>query len=129
MNSFNHYAYGAIGDWIYRVITGIDTYEEAPGYKKIMIKPHPGGNLTYANADYETMYGKVSSHWKKENGHLIMDVEIPANTSAKIYIPSRSEAIMESGKSLSTVKELKMIGKETNYILVEVGSGKYHFTD
>ena len=130
MNSFNHYAYGAIGDWMYRVITGIDTYEEGAGYKQIKIKPHPGGNLTYANADYETLYGKVSCHWKKENGHLTMDVEIPANTTAKIYIPSaNSEKIMESGKYLSTVKEIKMIGKEEDYIVVEVGSGNYHFTD
>ncbi|HUS02815.1 MAG TPA: glycoside hydrolase family 78 protein [Chitinophagaceae bacterium] len=129
MNSFNHYAYGAIGDWMYRVITGIDTDEEETGYKKIIIKPHPGGNLTYANADYETMYGKVSSHWKKDNGHLTMDVEIPANTSAKIYIPSVSETIKESGKNLSAVKEVKIVGKEGGYIIVEAGSGIYHFTD
>jgi len=130
MNSFNHYAYGAIGDWMYRVISGVDTYNEGAGYKQIMIKPHPGGDLTYANADYETIYGKVSCHWKKENGHLIMDVEIPANTMAKIYIPSPDSApIMESGKAVSTVKEVKPIGKEGDYFLVEAGSGSYHFTD
>ena len=129
MNSFNHYAYGAIGDWMYREISGIDTYEEGAGYKQIKIKPHPGGNLTYVNADYETLYGKVSCHWKKENGHLTMDVEIPANTSSKIYIPSSNPAtIKESGKNLSLVNEVRMIGKEGNYILVEVGSGNYHFT-
>lgn len=130
MNSFNHYAYGAIGDWMYRVITGIDTKEEGPGYKQIIIKPHPGGNLTYANADYETFYGKVSCHWKKENGHLKMDVEIPANTTAKIYIPSPDpERIMESGKNLSAIKDLSMVGKEVDYIVVKAGSGIYHFTD
>ncbi|MEO6330920.1 MAG: alpha-L-rhamnosidase N-terminal domain-containing protein [Ginsengibacter sp.] len=130
MNSFNHYAYGAIGDWMYRIITGLDTYEEGAGYKQIRIKPHPGGNLTYTNAGYETLYGKVASNWKKENGHLIMDVEIPANTTAKIYIPSaNTETIMESGRNLSTVNWLKIIGKEENYFLVEAGSGIYHFTD
>ena len=118
MNSFNHYAYGAIGDWMYREITGIDTYEEGAGYKQIKIKPHPGGDLTYANADYETLYGKVSCHWKKENGHLTMDVEIPANTTAKIYIPATNkEVIKESGKPILTVKEIKLIGKEGEYIL------------
>jgi len=128
MNSFNHYAYGAIGDWMYRVITGIDTYEEAPGYKQIKIKPHLGGNLTYANADLETFYGKVSSHWKKENGHLQLDVEVPVNTTAKIYIPSENvDGIKEGGRVLSAVKELKVGGKEGDYILVEVGSGSYHF--
>lgn len=107
MNSFNHYAYGAIGDWMYRVITGIDTEVDGAGYKKIRIQPHPGGNLTYANADYETFYGKVSCHWKKENGQFILDVEIPANTTATIFIPT----------------------KEGSYRSMEVGSGKYHFTD
>ncbi|MEO6454519.1 MAG: family 78 glycoside hydrolase catalytic domain, partial [Ginsengibacter sp.] len=130
MNSFNHYAYGAIGDWMYRVIAGIDTDEKGAGYKQIMIKPHPGGDLTYANADYETLYGKVTSHWQKVNGHLKMDIEIPPNTTAKIYIPStNSEGIMESGKLLPTANEVKIIGKEGDYFLVETGSGIYHFTD
>src|SRR5258705_7551070 len=90
MNSFNHYAYGAIGDWMYRVIAGIDTYSDAPGYKHIRIKPHTGGNLTFANADLETYYGKVSSHWKVENGKLIMEVVIPPNTMAAIFVPGSS---------------------------------------
>src|SRR6185295_7863043 len=68
MNSFNHYAYGAIGDWMYRVVAGIDTDEDRPGYKRIRIKPHPGGSLTFANADLMTYYGKISSHWKVEGG-------------------------------------------------------------
>lgn len=129
MNSFNHYAYGAIGDWMYRTITGIDTYNEGPGYKQIIIKPHPGGNLTYAKADLETNYGKVSSHWKKDNTHLEMDVEIPANTTATIYIPvSNKESIKESGNTLSSVKEFKIVGSEKGYILVHAGSGVYHFS-
>ena len=129
MNSFNHYAYGAIGDWMYRVITGIDTYEEEPGYKQIIIKPHPGGNLTYANADLETCYGKVSSHWKKQDGQFQLDIEIPANTTAKIYIPATNkEVIKESGQPIVSVKELKVIGNEGEYMVVEAGSGSYHFT-
>lgn len=129
MNSFNHYAYGAIGDWMYRVITGIDTYEEEPGYKHIIIRPHPGGNLTYANADLETNYGKVSSHWKKQDGQFQLDVEIPANTTAKIYIPAiNKEAIKESGQPIVSVKDLRVIGNEGEYIEVEAGSGSYHFT-
>jgi len=129
MNSFNHYAYGAIGDWMYRVITGIDTYEEGPGYKQIIIKPHPGGNVSYANADLETCYGKVSSHWKKQGKEFGLDVEIPANTNAKIYIPSSNkEGIRESGQPILSVRELKLIGNEGEYTVVEAGSGNYHFT-
>ncbi len=128
MNSFNHYAYGAIGDWMYRNITGIDNYEDAAGYKKISIRPRPGGNLTYANADLETGYGKLSAHWKIIDRIFSMDVVIPANTTAVIYIPaSTTESITESGKQLSELKEITINGKEGNYMVLQVGSGTYHF--
>src|ERR1700733_4760793 len=107
MNSFNHYAYGAIGDWMYRNITGLDTNEEGAGYKKISIRPHTGGNLNYAQAELETGFGKLAVSWKSGNGHFSMDVEIPANTTASIFIPSSSAAsIMEEGKLLSEEKEI-----------------------
>jgi alpha-L-rhamnosidase len=128
-NTFNHYSYGAIGDWMYRVVAGIDTYTDEPGYKHIRIMPHVGSDLTYANADLKTYYGTISSHWKIDNGKLELDVEIPANTKATIYIPTNTtESITEGNISLSSVKDIKFVGKEGNYIVVEVGSGKYHFT-
>jgi alpha-L-rhamnosidase len=128
MNSYNHYAYGAIGDWMYRVSAGIDTRTEGPGYKQIMIKPVTGGGLTDVNADYQTNYGKISSHWKLENGNFSMDVEIPTNTTATIYIPANgSSNIMENGKPLSAHPEIKLAAAETGYIVVNAGSGIYHF--
>ncbi len=129
MNSYNHYAYGAIGDWMYRVIAGIDTKADGPGYKQIVIKPTIGGNLQNASADYETNYGKVSSHWKLDGGNLVMDVEIPANTTATIYIPANNgAAVTESGKPIATEPEIKMADPEAGYIVVNVGSGIYHFS-
>ncbi len=129
MNSFNHYSYGAIGDWMYRVVAGIDTYEEEPGYKHIRIMPHIGGNFTYANADLKTYYGTISSHWKLDKDKLLLDVEIPANTRATIYIPATSiESVMESEKTLSDIKEIKIKGKEGDYVIAEAGSGIYHFS-
>ena len=128
MNSFNHYSYGAIGDWMYRVIAGIDTYDDAPGYKHVKIMPHLGGGLTYANADLKTYYGNISSNWKMDNGGLQFDVEVPANTKATIYIPASSiESIKENNIALAAVNDIKVVGKEANYVVVEVGSGKYHF--
>jgi alpha-L-rhamnosidase len=102
MNSFNHYAYGAIGDWMYRVVAGIDTKADMPGYKGITIKPTIDQRLTSASAEYQTYYGKIKSAWKIADGKLQLDVEIPANTKATIYVP----------------------GGET----VEVGSGVYTFS-
>jgi len=129
MNSFNHYAYGAIGDWMYRAIAGIDTDESGPGYKQIKIKPHLGGNLTFTRAELQTYYGKVASHWKIENSALQLEVEIPANTKATVYIPAAAvESVKESGHSLSSAKDLKVRGKEGDDVIVEVGSGSYHFT-
>jgi alpha-L-rhamnosidase len=130
MNSYNHYAYGAIGDWMYRVITGIDTRTDAPGYKQIVIKPTIGGRLTNAAADYETNYGKISSHWKLENNNLLMDVDIPANTTATIYIPVKdaASAVLEGDKPVSGVPGIKMAAPETGYMVLNVGSGSYHFS-
>jgi alpha-L-rhamnosidase len=129
MNSFNHYAYGAIGDWLYRVVAGIDTYEGGAGYKHVRIQPHIGGNLTYANADFQTHYGKVSSHWKIESGIFNLTVEVPANTIATVYIPtSSSNEITESGKAISTIKEIKVSGTEDNSVVLNVGSGHYVFS-
>ena len=116
MTSFNHYAYGAVGDWMYRTIAGIDTKEaEGAGYKSIIIKPELGGNLTYAKGSLETNYGLVSSSWKIENNKLLLDIEVPANTNATIEFPTNK---------IETIKESKKI---LNSKTKTVGSGKYHF--
>jgi alpha-L-rhamnosidase len=129
MNSFNHYAYGAIGDWMYRVITGIDTYEDGVGYKHSKIKPYIGGGFIYASASLDTYYGKLSSSWKVDGNKLSFDVEIPANTSATVYIPaSDASSVFEGGKALTTVKEIQVVGKEEGYVVLKLGSGKYRFT-
>jgi alpha-L-rhamnosidase len=128
MNSFNHYAYGAIGDWMYRVVAGIDTDESGPGYKRIVIKPHMGGGLTDVNAGLQTYYGTVRSHWSVQGRQLQLDVEIPANTEAVIYMPAVSAAnVLENGKELSTVPGMKVVGEEGGYVAVAVGSGRYRF--
>ena len=127
MNSFNHYAYGAIGDWMYRVMAGIN--EGEPGYKKIIIKPHVGGGLTSATAALQTYYGKVSSAWQVKGDQLQLEVEVPANTVATVFLPAKTGAkITEGGQPLSAVKGIKVIGQDGPYVKVETGSGKYLFT-
>jgi alpha-L-rhamnosidase len=128
MNSFNHYSYGAIGDWMYRSMAGIDTYEDEPGYKHIKIKPHIGGNFTNVSASLETYYGLVSNSWKIENNSVIMDVEIPANTTATVYLPAKNiKSVTENNIILNSVKDIKIAGAEDGYIVLNIGSGKYHF--
>jgi alpha-L-rhamnosidase len=129
MNSFNHYAYGAIGDWMYRVVTGLDTYPDNPGYKHIKIQPHIGGGLTYAAASLQTNYGKLSSGWKKETDKILIDIEIPANTTAAIFLPaSTADSITESNNALTSAAEIKVIGEKDGYVQLQLGSGVYHFS-
>jgi alpha-L-rhamnosidase len=129
MNSFNHYAYGAIGDWMYRNISGIDTYTDGPGYKKIIVKPHPGGHLEYANASLETGYGQLLVQWKIIENKFEMVAEIPANTTASIYLQAASaEDILENGKPLSESRDITVSGKDGKYIVLQTGSGVYHFS-
>ncbi len=129
MNSFNHYAYGAIGDWMYRNITGIDTRTDGPGYKKIIVRPDPGGHLDYAKASLETAYGKLVVQWKIKEGKFELDAEIPANTSASIYVQAASgEDIMENGKPLSESGNVKVSGRDGKFIVLQTGSGTYHFS-
>nr|WP_293840218.1 alpha-L-rhamnosidase [uncultured Arsenicibacter sp.] len=129
MNSYNHYAYGAIGDWMYRVVAGLDTEDDGPGYHKIRIQPHIGGKLTAAKADLQTPYGLAGSGWKIENGKLTLDIDIPANTTAKVYIPATGvDAVQEGGKPVSAAEGVKPIGQEKGYVILQVGSGKYQFT-
>jgi alpha-L-rhamnosidase len=127
MNSFNHYAYGAIGDWMYRTVAGIR--EDAPGYKKMIIQPHTDSLLTEAKASLQTYYGKVSSAWKVQNGQWTLEVEIPANTTATIYVPApNADAVLENGKTVAASADIIVAGTEQGYVLLKVGSGKYQFT-
>ena len=128
MNSFNHYAYGAIGDWMYRVVAGLDTDEDKPGYKKINIKPHIGGKLTHAAATLNTYYGKLHSGWKLENGNLVLEIEVPANTTATVYIPAYNTAsITEGGLALTNIKDIHIVDSNKEYVQVNIGSGNYRF--
>ncbi len=128
MNSFNHYSYGAIGDWMYRVMAGLDTYTDGPGYKHIKIMPHPGGNFTNASAKLQTYYGDVSSGWEVKDGKMYYTVEVPANTKADVFLPAKqADDITEDGKSLTSDKGLTVGSYQEGYIGISVGSGVYHF--
>ncbi len=126
MNSFNHYAYGAIGQWMYERIAGIAPL--APGYKKIRIAPIPGGPLTSASASYKTIYGEVSSSWKINEGTFYLETIIPPNTTAVVRLPTNNESeIRCNGKALTDSKTIKSIKKIDGYTELEVMAGKHQF--
>ncbi|QNK63663.1 family 78 glycoside hydrolase catalytic domain [Pedobacter sp. PAMC26386] len=128
MNSFNHYAYGAIGDWMYRIMAGLDTDGAEPGYKKIIISPQPGGKITHAAAQLETLYGLTVSSWEIENGIFKLAVVIPPNTSALIRLPGAAATkVTENRNSLKEVIGLSKISDQGNDIVINAGSGAYRF--
>jgi alpha-L-rhamnosidase len=87
MNSFNHYAYGAIGQWMYERVAGLAPDPASPGYKHFIVRPLIGGPLDSARAELETPYGKAVSSWKKHGGKITMNVVVPPNTTATIEFP------------------------------------------
>ena len=94
MNSFNHYAYGAIGNWLYTAVAGLRSDERAGGYRISHIHPRVGGGLTWASGALETVYGRLSCAWRDLDGRVEVDVEVPANTEA--YITLDGGAVLES---------------------------------
>ena len=128
MNSFNHYSYGAIGDWMYRTMAGINTDEQETGYKKITIAPHPGGNLTMVNANLETVYGHLNSEWKLDNGVMNINVTIPANSTAEVILPRAAQAeVTEGDKPVKDAEAVSDVEKDGADLKMKIGSGTYHF--
>jgi len=129
MNSQNHVM--LLGDlmiWYYENLAGIKA--ASPGFKEIVMKPDFIKGLTEVDASYQSGYGLIKSSWKNTGNNLSWKISIPANTSAKVFIPVRSEEnLRESGQQLNQVDGLKVLGLKDNMAMIEIGSGEYHFTE
>lgn len=96
MNSFNHYAYGAVGEWLYAVVAGIDAL--APGYQRILIHPRPGGGVTWARGRLDSPYGTISTDWKIEAGKFSLEALVPPNTTALVILPDGTRHEIAAGR-------------------------------
>ncbi len=123
MNSFNHYAYGAIGEWLYNHVAGIMVDENNPGYKKFFLAPNPGGDLTNAKAEFESIYGKIVSDWTISYGQMSYTIKVPANTTAEVVLPKAKAADITMDENLKSAATQK--GTD---VVVSVGSGTYNFS-
>jgi alpha-L-rhamnosidase len=101
MTSFNHYALGAVADWMHRVVAGIAPLE--PGYRRILFRPQPGGGLTSASASHETPYGRASIEWQSNDGGYSVTVEVPTGSTARVELPGREPHDVGSGTFEYTV--------------------------
>jgi alpha-L-rhamnosidase len=134
MNSFSHYAFGAVCEWMFRTLAGIQS--DGPGYKKIIIRPtppSPGSNSMHAPVDwvrasYDSIRGTIRSDWKMVDDRFHLNVTIPANTSATVYLPTRNAAsITEGGNSIENDKLIKVSDNQDGYQKLSVPSGTYQF--
>jgi alpha-L-rhamnosidase len=128
MNSFNHYSFGAVGQWMMAYSLGIQRDE--PGFRKFILKPEPdpSGQMTWVKGYYDSMYGRISSEWKIENNLLIYNAVVPPNTSATLYLPASAvKSVKESGKPLKKSGGITFIKYESGKAVYELKSGSYRF--
>ena len=126
MNSFNHYAFGAVGEYLYGMIGGIRP--ASPGYKTIRIQPVLGGELTWAKTSFESIHGRISTRWKRDGHNLSLAVTIPANTTATVFVPARDlQAVTEFGKPAGQAPGVQFLRMEGGAAAFAVGSGDYQF--
>jgi alpha-L-rhamnosidase len=129
MNSFNHYAYGAIGDWMYRTVAGLDMDKSEPAYKRIRIYPRIGGaELTYAKASHKSMYGLITSAWRLSEEEVEISIQIPENTTADVVLPHANlQALRVDGFALEVGEGIHSYSETEEGVLLTVGSGSYCF--
>ncbi|MFE5321574.1 family 78 glycoside hydrolase catalytic domain [Paenibacillus sp. NPDC056579] len=130
MNSYNHYAYGAVGDWLYRTVAGLDQDFSEPGYKRILFHPRPDSNMNYARATYESVYGTIRSEWhKEENGTVTYLFQVPVNTTAKAILRGANlETTVLNGKQVVNGElGILAVTEIDGALLLEIGSGFYTF--
>jgi alpha-L-rhamnosidase len=128
MNSFNHYAIGAVGEWMYRVILGINNDDRHPAYEHFIVRPCPGGGLKWAKGSYNCIRGKIEVSWTVADVKLKLDVTIPPNTTAEIYVPAKNaSSVMENAKPASKANGVKFLRMEAEAAVFNVEPGKYRF--
>jgi len=127
--SLIHSCYGMLDSWFYEALAGIQPDPQMPGFKKFIIKPSIVGNLTWVNANYNSIQGNIVSQWKRKGNNLTLHVEIPPNSSATIYVPAISpENVMENGLPASRSEGVRFLRMMNKVAVYELLSGDYTFT-
>ena len=129
MNSFNHYSYGSVTEWIYDTLVGIACDEDAPGFSRFILRPTCGGGLTHAEGAYLSTHGLIRSAWDAENDVMTAyRCTVPANTTATLYLPASSaEDVTESGKPLTEAEGTTVVSNGGGTVRLLLNSGVYDF--
>ena len=126
--SQNHCMLGHLEEWFYLGAAGIDQDSSGNAFEKIVIRPQPAGDLTWVKAHYDSIRGRIASEWKIENGVFLLWLQIPANTTARVFVPGPATGVKESGTPASRAEGVKLLGEEDGSTVLEVGSGEYRFS-
>ena len=119
---------GSLGYWFYYSLAGIQPDPASPGFKNVIIRPDFVAGLTWVKGEYESLYGTIKSQWKRENDLLTLNIEIPANTTVTIYLPTDIIAnISENGNSLIDNKDFASVSPKNGKTVIQTGSGNYSF--
>lgn len=128
MNSFCHYAIGAVGEWMYRVMLGINPDESQPGYRHMVLRPIPGGGLTHAGGEYASIAGTIGSVWKVDGDMTRYTMTIPPNSSATVFIPAaHASSITEGDQPATKAPGVTFVRMQADAAVFEVLSGTYQF--
>ena len=128
MNSFNHYAYGAIGSWLYAVVAGVDLDPATPGFKRLHLAPQPGGELTSARGVLQSPHGQIMSAWKTSAGRFEWEVTVPANTTASARFPIPGKAKVADGRTpLARAAGVSKVKATATAVTCELAAGHYTF--
>jgi hypothetical protein len=126
--SQNHFMLGQINEWFFHDLAGIGVEPDGAGFRKIVIKPMVVGDVTWVKGSYKSVSGLISSEWRRDNKQFILDISIPANTTAKVYIPAEKESnVDESGKRALEAQGVNFITLENGMAIYKVTSGDFHF--
>ena len=127
-SSHNHFMLGHITEWFYKDLAGIDTDPAGPGFKKIVIHPQPVGDLTWVRASYDSIRGRIVSSWKREGGKFTLEITIPANTTATVFLPARDGGeVLEGGRPAGQSSGVQPLRQERDRAVFGVASGNYVF--
>ena len=128
MNSYNHYALGAVTGFVFRRIAGIDAVE--PGFKVFAVNPMLDARVKSGGGDYDLILGRLATDWSQgPNGEFSMKVTVAPNAKARVHLPTMAGAkIRESGNNIAALPEVRLIASDNAATILEVGSGSYHFT-
>lgn len=128
-SSQNHFMLGQIIEWLYGDLAGLAPDPEAPGFERVRVRPQPVPGITWARAVYDSPRGRVSVAWRQENGVFALDVELPPNTSAEVWIPAADEGnLREGGARLGLVPGVRFLRSDGGSAVVAVDSGRYAFS-